>query len=446
MSYLEHLKTEANYTRTLNGAKTHGSTGSACLDFFAVAGGMRYRKPSEQIRLFDRAYIETPELAMKLLFHLRDIRGGMGERKLFRTLLRHAAFNWPDSAGKNAAYIAQFGRFDDLLCLIGTPCQEQAVQVIKSQLAEDEAALTRREAGENDAHISLLAKWLPSDNASSLRTRKTAQRLMQAMGMSAREYRHAVTSLRARIGLTERMLTARRPEKINYEAVPAHAMLKYRDAFARQDKERFKEYLTGVENLEKDIHAETLFPYEIVRPFFSRRWKTTYADVKGAEVLELLWEYLPGAVKNANAISVVDTSGSMYFGSGPLTPALVAQAMGLYCAERCTGAFHNHLITFESTPHLAEIHGSTLWEKLAYLRTLPWGFSTNLEGVFNLLLETAVAINCLRWYSRMSTAGRCRPLSRRRPEEQPLQAELPPTRWDIGLTVISRPWPICSVC
>ena len=50
MSYLDNLKTEANYTRTLNGAKTHGSTGDACLDFFAVAGGMRYRSPEDQIR------------------------------------------------------------------------------------------------------------------------------------------------------------------------------------------------------------------------------------------------------------------------------------------------------------------------------------------------------------------------------------------------------------
>ena len=87
MTYLETLKTRADYTRTLNGARTHGSTGDACLDFFAVAGGMRYRKPADQIRLFEQAYIETPELAMKLLFHLRDIRGGMGERKLFRTLI-----------------------------------------------------------------------------------------------------------------------------------------------------------------------------------------------------------------------------------------------------------------------------------------------------------------------------------------------------------------------
>ena len=389
MNYLDHLKTESNYTRTLNGAKTHGSTGNACLDFFAVAGGMRYRGPQDQIRLFERAYIETPELAMKLLFHLRDIRGGMGERKLFRTLLRHVAFNWPDSARINVPYIAEFGRWDDLLCLIETPAGKQAAKVIREQLAADEEALKRREAGEEDAHISLLAKWLPSDNTSSPRTRKTAKRLMAALGMEQKEYRRLVTALRCRIGLTERQLTAKHPEKINYEAVPAQAMLKYRNAFERHDEERFMEYLTGVDAGEKRIHAGTLFPYEVLRPFFSESCLFVN-DAGGRDVLEQLWKNLPGAVGNTNAISVVDTSGSMYWGSGSLKPALISQAMGLYCAERCEGIFHNHLITFESTPHLVEIHGATLGDKLKYLSTLPWGGSTNLEAVFDLILDTAV--------------------------------------------------------
>ena len=391
MSYLDHLKTEANYTRTLNGAKTHGSTGDACLDFFAVAGGMRYRSTADQIRLFERAYIETPELAMKLLFHLRDIRGGMGERKLFRTLLRHVAFTWPESARKNVDYIAEFGRWDDVLCLLGTPAKKQAVQVIKNQLAEDEAALHRREAGEEDAHISLLAKWLPSDNTSSRRTRMTAQKLIAALGMTAKEYRSLVTALRARIGLAECHLTRKQPERINYEAVPAQAMLKYRSAFHRHDDSRFTEYLADVSAGEKVIHADTLFPYEILRPFFANRC-TSIQDAQAADVLEQLWSYLPGTVGNVNAISVVDTSGSMYWtrNEKTLVPALISQAMGIYCAERCRGLFHNHVITFESTPHLVEIHGSTLRDKLKYIHSLRWGFSTNLEAVFDLILRTAV--------------------------------------------------------
>ncbi|MBR6184641.1 MAG: DUF2828 family protein [Clostridia bacterium] len=389
MSYLENLKTRANYTRTLNGAKTHGSTGDACLDFFAVAGGMRYRSKKEQIRLFDRAYIEKADLAAKLLFYLRDIRGGMGERTLFRTLLRHVAFTWPKTAVKNARYVAEFGRWDDLLCLLGTPAEAEAVRVIRLQLDDDRAALKKRGLGDENAHISLLAKWLPSDNTSSPRTCAAARRLIAALGMDPREYRALLTALRARIGLTERSLTNRQPEKIQYASVPSQAMLKYRRAFEKKDKARFEQYLLDVKNGDQCIHTDTLFPYEVLRPFFQGgRWAERAPG--GLETLERLWDWLPGAIGSANAISVVDTSGSMYCARGPLMPALISQAMGLYCAERCPGLFHNCLITFESTPHLVEIHGETLQDKLRYLGTLPWGMSTNLEAVFDLILYTAV--------------------------------------------------------
>lgn len=386
MSYLEQLKTEANYTHTLNGAKTHGSTGDACLDFFAVAGGMRYRKAADQIRLFDRAYIETPDLAMKLLFHLRDIRQGMGERKLFRTLLRHVACRWPESARKNVQYITEYGRWDDLLCLLDTPSQDEAVRVIRKQLDEDLLALERRIAGEKDAHISLLAKWLPSCNTSSKRTRMLGRKLCKSLDMDERAYRKTLTALRAQICLTECYLTRRRADKVQYKAVPAGAMLKYRSAFRRHDAMRFHAYLQDVNAGKAAMHADTLFPYEICRPFFMN-YKFQCND---PETLDALWNSMSHQVGNQNALSVIDTSGSMYCGYGAVKPALISQAMGIYCAERCTGLFHNVFITFESTPHLLELHGENLRDKLIYLSTTPWGGSTNLEAVFDLILRTAV--------------------------------------------------------
>lgn len=390
MSYLEQLKTEANYTRTLNGAKTHGSSGDACLDFFAVAGGMRYRKKDDQIRLFDRAYIETPELAMRLLFHIRDIRGGMGERKLFRTLLRHVAFTWPESVRKNVEFIAEYGRWDDLLCLLDTPAHATAVRVISEQLQKDLASLERRKADEPDAPISLLAKWMPSINTSSRRTCSLARKLAKSLDMNERAYRHMLTKLRAHIGLVERNLTRKHPEKICYEAVPAGAMLKYREAFSRNDGERYAEYLMEVAAGEKKMHADTLFPYEILRPYFSGGYWNCSAT-KGTDTLEMLWESMSAEVGNQNALSVIDTSGSMYCAApGAPMPALISQAMGLYCAERCRGLFHNVFITFESQPHLLEIKGHTLADKLRYLRTAPWSGSTNLEAVFDLILSTAI--------------------------------------------------------
>ena len=390
MSYLNALEQKASETRTLNGAKAYSSTGDACLDLFSVAGGMRYRSQQDQIRLFDRAYIENPELAMKLLFYIRDIRQGMGERQLFRTLIRHVAKTWPESAKKNIHLIPEFGRYDDLFCLLGTKCERTVVDLVRAQLEQDQEALEARKSGKPDAPISLLAKWMPSINTSSARTRGIAQRLMTDLGMDQYSYRKMLSGLRANSCVTERYLTEKKPEKIRYSAVPAGAMLKYRQSFKRRDKERFTAYLSDVSAGKEKIHCETLFPYQILRPYLSGCWGT--ADPCGKETLEALWENLPREFGNENAISVIDTSGSMYCGfqGNAVTPALIALSLGLYHAERCKGAFHNHFISFESKPHLIEIHGDTLQDKLRYIQRARWGLSTNLEAVFELLLKTAV--------------------------------------------------------
>lgn len=390
MSFAQQLKIEANRTRTMNGAGSWRSTGDACLDLFSVAGGMRWRGEKDQIRLFERAYIESPDLAMKLLFHIRDIRGGMGERRMFRTLLAHTARIWPASARRNVQYVAEFGRWDDLLCLLDTPACTEAVSVISRQLEDDLAALARRGNGDCSAHISLLAKWLPSDNASSRRTRAMAAKLMRLLDMDARTYRKTLTRLRAAISLTERRLTANQADRINYEAVPAGAMLKYRKAFRRQDGERFGQYVRDVAACEKSMHADALFPYQILRPFFGEM--TFRREAEGADVLDVLWDSMSGEVGNANALSVIDTSGSMYWTRPgvPMVPALVSQAMGLYCAERCRGLFHNTYITFSRYPTLMTVRGDNLADKLRYLSTAPWGGNTDLMAVFDLILRTAV--------------------------------------------------------
>lgn len=392
MSYLENLKTEASYTRTMNMARTHSTSGDACLDLFAVGGGMRGRKKQDLIHLFDKAYIENPDLAMKLLFYIRDIRGGLGERDVFRTLIRHVAKTWPGSAKKNVALIPEYGRYDDLMCLMRTSSQKRVLEVIRTQLAADSQALERRAAGETDAHISLLAKWLPSINTSSARTRGQAKVLAAALQMSDAEYRKLLSGLRAAISLTERNLSTDKVDKINYEAVPAGAMLKYRQAFLKHDKRRFKQYLEEVYCEDKKIHCDTLYPYEILRPYLKNlNVHISYRDIAGEEALELLWDNLSAGVSGSNGIAVIDTSGSMYWGrDGAITPALLSQSLGLYYAERCKGVFHNTFISFESNPHLLQVHGTTLREKIMYIQKAPIGGSTNLEAVFDLILNAAL--------------------------------------------------------
>ena len=127
---LEYLKNEANRTYTENGAVTHATTYSDCLDLFATIGALRSRSEQEILNRFVRAFTEDPDLAMKTLFFARDVRGGLGERKVFRVCLQWLAQNAPTSAKKNIPHIAEYGRWDDLLSLMGTPCEKDALRVM----------------------------------------------------------------------------------------------------------------------------------------------------------------------------------------------------------------------------------------------------------------------------------------------------------------------------
>lgn len=103
-----------------------------------MSGSVRYdrrlrRERDEEItNRFLRAYAEDADLAMKTLFFARDIRGGIGERRVFRTILKWLASNEPRSLEKNIQYIAEYGRYDDLLALMGTTCEGKVLQLIKN--------------------------------------------------------------------------------------------------------------------------------------------------------------------------------------------------------------------------------------------------------------------------------------------------------------------------
>lgn len=127
---LNHLKNEANIAYTENGAVTNASTMSDCLDLFATIGAIRAAEDGEIIKRFVRAYTEDADVAMKILFFGRDVRGGLGERRVFRVITNWLAENRPESLRKNIARIPEYGRFDDLVSLIGTACEKDALRTI----------------------------------------------------------------------------------------------------------------------------------------------------------------------------------------------------------------------------------------------------------------------------------------------------------------------------
>jgi len=374
---LNELKNEANRTWTENGAATLLTTGSDCLDLFATIGALRNAEDNEIIARFARAYAEDRDMAMKMLFYSRDIRGGLGERRVFRTILKHLAGIQPESVRKNLHFVSEYGRWDDLTVLFGTKCEKDAMNLIRAQLQKD---LQDLEAGEN---VSLLAKWLPSVNTSSAGAVKDGKRIAKALGMTDAEYRKTLVKLRAKIRIIENNLR-QKDYTFDYSAQPSKAMLKYRKAFRRNDEERYTAFLDNVSKGEESIHTGTLYPYDIVDKALNFR-----GDETERKALDVTWNALEDYAPQSNTLCVIDGSGSMYGWGTPL-PATVALSLGMYFAERNKGEFHNHFITFSHNPRLVEIKGKDLVEKVQYCETFNEVANTNIQKVFELILSAAV--------------------------------------------------------
>lgn len=371
---LEVLKKTANKTYTENGAVTHRTSGKDCLDLFAAIGALRRADDQNICSRFLKAYAENPDLAMKILFYARDVRGGLGERRVFRSILAWLASNEKSSVVRNLPYIAEYGRWDDVLVLLKTPCRKEALALLKEQFREDLAAL---EAG---GDISLLGKWLPSVNASNQETVVMAKMIAKSFGLSDRDYRKALTGLRARIRIIENNLREK-DYTFDYSKQPSKAMFKYRKAFLRNDGERYAAFMDKVDRGEAKLHTGTLMPYELVERAYD-------CSEEERRSLDVTWRTLEDFTTDENALVAADGSGSMYWGSKPM-PAAVAQSLAIYFAEHNKGKFHNHFLTFSMTPQLVEIKGEDFVEKVRYCRTFDECANTNLEAVFDLILQAA---------------------------------------------------------
>ena len=268
---LEYIKIEANRAYTENGALSYATTHSDCLDLFATIGALRSAGEQEIISRFQSAFAEDPDLAMKTLFFARDVRGGLGERKVFRVAMKWLAENAPASVRKNLPYIAEYGRWDDLLALMGTDCEKDALNLIKDQLDKDFMAMDMGD------EVSLLAKWLPSVNASNADTVRMAKRIARFLGMDDAAYRKMLVKLRERIRIIENNLREK-DYSFDYSKQPSKAMYKYRKAFLRNDGDRYGDFMSKVSKGEAKLNVGTLTPYDIIPP--SSRGRSAVPSVR----------------------------------------------------------------------------------------------------------------------------------------------------------------------
>lgn len=386
MNFANAIKNETKWTRTENGAVALNTTSDALLDLFGTIGALRNADETRITSLFEEAYKADPLIATKILFYARDIRGdeevqGLGERRVFRIILKYCALYHLEAIRSNLDLIGVYGRYDDLYELIGTPLEDDMWAAMKKQFEEDLDNMSKGNA------ISLLAKWIKTADASSPKTRALGKLTAQKLGYDVYNFKRIVRAMRKQIGIVEALMSTGRWDEIKYSEVPSRAMLIYRNAFRKHDEERFNQFAQKAVTGEEKINSGTLYPYDLIEKGMQNPWNWRWS-LTGTEnnIVQAQWDQLPNYVEpGTNAIVMADTSGSM---DG--RPIMTALGLAIYFAQRNTGAYHNLYMTFSCCPKYQEIKGKTLAQIFRNLDYSGWQMNTDCEAAFNLILDTAI--------------------------------------------------------
>lgn len=356
-TFLNALQT--NDARTENNMTTHSTSLSALVDFFGIAGSARKMSENDILNYFVKAISEERTIALKLLYWARDVRGGAGERRLFRAIIRYLADNHPEDLRANVQYIPEYGRWDDVLELFDTKLELDALRLISSGLTEDNG---------------LCAKWMPRKGAAANKIRSYLQ-------VTPKQYRKGLVAI---TNVVEQAMCSGEFKSIDYSKLPSLAAARYQKAFEKHDPRGYQAYIDSLQKGETKINASAVYPYDIVKSL--TRGNAAVAN----EQWKALPDYLAGS-EGKNILPVVDTSGSMtgLASGGTVTCMDVSVSLGMYLAERNRGAFKDHFITFSGSPKLQKLTGS-LSDRHRQLSSAEWGMNTNIKAVFELVLNQAV--------------------------------------------------------
>ena len=357
----------------------------------------------EILRLFITSYEEDPLYTMKWLMYARHIKLGLGERDVFRMMLTKIGDLHPEMALHFiiGTELWNYGRWDDVLRIFfdttSTILHDGLGEVISNQFRRDVIGCSLGDT------ISLLAKWMPSNNTSTKEKRSEAVILQSLLHLSAREYRKTLSKLREYLAVVDRKASLNQWNDINYNHVPSKANLKYRNAFLKHDEERRKAYLTSLQKGDDavKINANSMFLYDIVQAYVEKSGYWGEILKPYDETLEQLWNAEEAAKDYEDILIIRDGSASMcqqLTGNSSVTALSVADSIALYCAQHNKNeSFKNRFITFSNRPQIVDISMcQTLRDKLRRLHRFDDYSNTDIEATFDLILDTAVKNHLLQ--------------------------------------------------
>lgn len=352
--------------KTWNGDNAHATTWNKGLDLFGAIGSLR-KDQTRALNLFQTAFQDNMDLAVRIALWARDVRGGAGERGSFTTILKWLGDNKPDVARQLVPMVPEVGRWKDLFVLLSTPAKDAVVTELAKALMEGNG---------------LCAKWMP-------RKGPIASQLRSEFGMSPKQYRKLIVSL---TNVVETAMCAKDWNKIDFGKLPSLAAARYQKAFERNAPEQYKAYEEALVKGEAKINAAAVFPHDVLQSAY-----------KGNDaVASAQWKALPNYMEGTNerVLAMVDVSESMSCGinvgnsyqSAGVSCMDVSIALGIYCAERNDGPFKDHIVTFTRSPKLINVAGTSLKARAQAARR-DVGYDTNFDAAYEMILATAVRHN-----------------------------------------------------
>jgi hypothetical protein len=353
--------------KTNEGANAYENAINACVEFFSKAGSLFekrrsfYGNEADILDLFTNAFREDSITALKLLFWVRDCRGGAGNRSGARKIITHLANTHTKLMGINMHLIPVYGRWDDLKALFTTPLRDVAGQMWADAIRGGDI---------------LAAKWAKREHKPT----------RHALGLKESEFRKLLASIR-KDHIVEHKMCQKQWSEINFKHVPSVAMARYTKAFANHDPARFQAYKEAVKSGETTVHADTLFPHDCIRT-------VRHGDAEmGSLQFDALPNYLEGT--DEKIMVICDTSGSMSTTVGGSVQAIdVSMGMALYCSSRMPedSPFYKRFVAFCSEGKLMDWRKHKTLESAIRDRNIFDGAigSTRIDKALGTILRIAV--------------------------------------------------------
>ena len=392
---------EFNVSVTENGGVGYRTTGKSILDTFYKVSSLRKADEDDLKNIWNTMCKDNEDLAIQFLFFVGDIRGGVGERRVFRTMFKEFCTISPNKAAYFINLVPTYSRWDILWDLIGIndTIDEKIADVVRDQLAED---IDNMKKGKS---ISLLGKWMPSYNTSSAETRLKAVKLAKILyhfdmnsPIAQKMYRKTLSSLRKYLKVVETTISANEWDKIDYEAVPSKANILYKDAFMKHDEERRKKYLQDLSEGKATVNSSVAFPCDIVAKYYNKVFSCRVPFIEEEDtLLEEMWKNLPDyntGDENDDTICVLDTSGSMHSNlNNSMNVLMVADSIVAYFTDHSKSEFSkNNVIAYAGDPYLIDLKDcKSLKDKLNKMNDEEINaYNTDIVKVFGLILQTAI--------------------------------------------------------